>query len=407
MAWGYFGKYLHCDLPRMLWNVTTMLRLVALDIDSRNKNGVPLLLKLLLPFLVFGFYYVFFFSGLWFVLIRGSQIGLDHYRMVVLSLVISTEIGPIKYYYLFWNRLATRVLLDNYLSCDAKLDPESKMSKYVLQHMSKVYKRAAIYWVIIIGNGVVFCARPLFHPTERRIVDDNFPFYGLEPSTESPNYELSIIAMVLAVIFTVFPPAQVNVLLLTIVGYTESHLIAMSSELRTLWKDAEQYCEDVKSNPGPANDVDDKVIKNYYIRNKLRIINYFHVTNIDLIRETQSIFQNAFAGELLVLIVALITELLGGLENTYIQIPFAYIQVGIECLAGQKLIDAGIIFENALYDSQWENFDVSNRRTIVCMLMNAQKTLNLTAGGISLMNFELLMRINKGIYSAYTALRTK
>ncbi|XP_053611131.2 uncharacterized protein LOC128675634 [Plodia interpunctella] len=304
-------------------------------------------------------------------------------------------------------RLETMNLLDHYLSCDAQLDPKSRMGRNVLQHMRLVNTRAIIYWMIIIGNGVVFCARPILHPTERRIVDDKFPFYGLEPTTESPNYELSILAMVLAVIFTVFPPAQVNVLLLTIVGYTESQLIAMSSELRTLWKDAEQYCEDVKSNPGPANDVDDKVIKNYYIKNKLRVMNHFHVLNIDLIRETQSIFQNAFAGELLVLIVALITELLGGLENTYIQIPFAYIQVGIECLAGQKLIDAGTIFENALYDSQWENFDVTNRRTIVCMLMNAQKTLNLTAGGISLMNFELLMRINRGIYSAYAALRTK
>ncbi|XP_013189934.2 uncharacterized protein LOC106134416 [Amyelois transitella] len=407
-AWETLRKFGlgHCDLPTFLWNVTVMLRLVVLDIDSRNKKGIHSFFYILLPILIFSFVYVFIFSGIWFVVFRAVELGVTTYRVKVLSLTICTEMGPIKYFYLFLNRSATKQLIDDYLACDALVEADSRAARKLVENMRIVKRRALIYWSIIMATGVIYLIRPALHPTKRIAIDENFPLYGLEPVLESPNYEVNTALMTLACFFTVFPPAQINVLLIAMVGYTESQLKALGCDLMSVWEDAEKHYEDIKHSR-LDNNADEARIKNEFVRRKLRSIQKVHVKNIALIRETQRIFRNAFAGELIVLIISLTLELIVGLKKTYDQIPFAFFQIGIECYVGQKLIDAGVAFEHALYDSNWENFDVRNKKTILLMLVDAQSTLMLSAGGVSIMNFELLMSIIKSVYSAYKALETQ
>lgn len=110
--------------------------------------------------------------------------------------------------------------------------------------------------------------------------------------------------------------------------------------------------------------------------------------------------------EFVLLIHGLIAELLGGLENTYIEMPFALMQVAMDCLIGQRMMDACKKFEYAVYDCKWENFDVTNMKTVLLILQNAQKTMVLSAAGMTSLNYNCLMTIIRSIYSAYTTLRS-
>ncbi|XP_060804941.1 uncharacterized protein LOC106134405 [Amyelois transitella] len=398
----------YCDLPDFLWNMTVLLRLFILDIDSRNKKGLPIISYFIFPLILFAFVYVYLISGPWYVLYRSLQMEEinEKTRIKVLSMVICSQISPIKWLFLLINSSGIKVLLDKYLSCDAEVEPDSRMAINIKTKMREIKMRAITYWLLVMMTGVLFDLRPFFYPNQRTAIVDDFIFYGLEPMLETPYYELGSLMMTLGSFFTVYPPATINGMLIALVGYTECQLLALSCELTSIWDDAEEHCEKLKDNQ-TGKHINEIEVKNTFISNKLRSIYKSHVTNIALVREIERLFKNAFAGELFMMIVSLTIELLGGLEKTYDQIPFAFFCIGIECYLGQKLIDAGIVFENALYDSKWENFDVSNRKSILLMLMNAQNTLNLSAGGIAIMHYELLMSMLKSIYSAYKTLETQ
>nr|AOG12942.1 odorant receptor [Eogystia hippophaecolus] len=216
------------------------------------------------------------------------------------------------------------------------------------------------------------------------------------------------------VAFTCYVPANVTALLIVIAGYTEAQMLALSEELCHLWDDAQQnYFKEITQNTNngrhfdPAVEVTDKnKTINEYIKLHLIDIIKRHATNLNLLRQVEDVFRGAIAAEFVLLICGLTAELLGGLENTYIEMPFAIMQVGMDCLTGQGLIDANVKFENALYDCKWENFDVKNMKIVLLMLQNSQKTMTLSAGGITILSFSCFMSIIRLIYSAYTTLRS-
>lgn len=238
----------------------------------------------------------------------------------------------------------------------------------------------------------------------------------MEPSHESPNFEISFLLMAGGVIFTCYLPANITAFLIIITGYTEAQMLALSKELLNLWSDAQEYylehvslaIEDLSEPVVKISNeqrTKDKII-NEYIRKRLHEFINLHTTNINLLHQTENIFRGAIAIEFMVLIVGLIVILLGGLENTYMEIPFALMQVAMDCLTGQRVMDASITFEKAVYDCKWENFDVSNRKTVLLMLQSSQKTMKLSAGGVTMLSFSSFMGVIRSIYSAYTALRS-
>ncbi|XP_026741640.1 uncharacterized protein LOC113503754 [Trichoplusia ni] len=227
---------------------------------------------------------------------------------------------------------------------------------------------------------------------------------------ESPNYELSFVACVAGVIFCCYLPANITAFLIVVIGYIEAQMLGLAQELILLWGDAEEYYYKTKSfsilnETEELNDTKNKIM-NDYVEKHLKIIITTHGRNINLLRQIETVFRGAIVLEFFLLTVGLISELLGGLENTYLEVPFALICVGMDCFIGQRVIDAGVIFENAVYDCKWEHYNVTNMKIVLMMLQSSQKKMQLSAGGIIVLDFCCLMQIFNSVYSAYTTLRT-
>ncbi|XP_073961312.1 uncharacterized protein isoform X1 [Choristoneura fumiferana] len=426
----------HHDLPTMLWNVTVLLRILALDVDGRNTNISPFIY--LFMAITFAFYfYTYHLSTVWFIFWHGG--GELLFNIILFSLGISSLIGVIKLIYMYFNRKKLQKIVAEYLLCDDSVVPGSRLAENIMMTLRKVKRRAAIFWLVIIINGIVYATTPLLTPG-RHLMEDKQILWGLEPMFESPNYEIAFTAEFFAVFLSVYAPANITGLLIIMVGYTEAQMLALSQELLHLWNDAQNNyqrtlqhaklptgtCSRISSlltsEPKQFNDPalkkkssvtsvifvtehKDKTI-NDFIKQRLVSIMKMHAININLIKTVENIFQSAIAIEFCLLSGGLIAELLGGLENTYVQVPFALVQVAMDCITGQKLVDANTMFVEAIYDCKWENFGVSNMKLVAVMLQNAQKTMKLSAGGVNNLNYSTLMSVIRSIYSAYTALRS-
>nr|BAG12809.1 olfactory receptor-like receptor [Bombyx mori]BAH66332.1 olfactory receptor [Bombyx mori] len=326
--------------------------------------------------------------------------------MVVLSLGISSEIGTLKFFYTFIYIKKVQRIVREYLECDHMVVPGSRFADNVLKTMRNVKKRAILYWVVVIGNGVVYVTKPLFM-SGRHHMEDRYIVYGLEPMFESPNYEVAYFLMMFGLCFICYPPANVTVFLIVVVGYTEAQMIALGEEMLRIWEDAVAHYNNKYHTVGALTNSSEKnKIINQYVKFRLTEIIKMHTTNIQLLRQVEFVFRSAIAMGYVFLVLGLIAELLGGLENTYLQIPFALIQVLVDCYTGQKVMDASSLFEQAVYDCKWENFDKSNMKTVLLILQNSQKSMRLSVGGITVLGFSCMMSVMKSIYSAYATLRT-
>lgn len=223
----------------------------------------------------------------------------------------------------------------------------------------------------------------------------------------SPNYEIAYLMMIGGITFVCYVPANVTAFLIVIAGYTESQMLALSEEMIQIWpeaiKEAEKEMEVTKIDE--RNPRDRKLINKYVMR-RLKEIIVRHALVINLFQRVEGVFRGPIAMGFILLIIGLIAELLGKLENTYLQMPFAFMQVAMDCFTGQRVMDASVVFEQAVYDCQWENFDKANMKMVHIMVQNSQKTMTLSAGGMAMLSFSCLMTITRGIYSAYTALRS-
>ncbi|PZC74191.1 hypothetical protein B5X24_HaOG200820 [Helicoverpa armigera] len=399
----------YCDLPTMFENVAILLRLLTLNIDIKYKGGITFYSYIITIVSGACYYYVFFFSMTWYVFWRSRELGEDIGAMIILSLGITSEIGPLKLFYMSYNKDKTQKIANDFLECDANTIKSTRFYANLLRHCRTVKKRAMLYWIVVAGNGVIYLLKPITMKG-RNLPENYFLIYGLEPIFETPNYQIAYCMMVSALFFVCYVPACVTAFLIVVTGYAESQMLALSEEMIQLWPDAIKRAEErTQLDPSKVLDVynlEVKTIMNQFVEKRLKEIIKRHALVINLLNQVEIVFRQAIAMGFVLLIVGLLAELLGKLENTFLQMPFAFMQVSIDCFAGQRVMDASLVFEKAVYDCRWENFDKANMKLVLVMLQSSQKTLALSAGGISTLSFTALMSIYRGLYSSYTALRS-
>lgn len=150
---------------------------------------------------------------------------------------------------------------------------------------------------------------------------------------ETPNYEIAYLMTIAGVFFICYPPATVTAYLIVITGYTESQMLALSQEMLNVWPDA---VKDAMPQMEETNSIanfneyhhETRLIINKYLAKRLKGIVVRHSIVINLLRQVENVFRGAIAMGFVLLILGLIAELLGKLENTYLQMPFAFMQVG-------------------------------------------------------------------------------
>ncbi|KAH9635968.1 hypothetical protein HF086_015542 [Spodoptera exigua] len=399
----------YCDLPTMLENVSILLRVLTVNIDSKYKKGITILSYIVTAVTAACFYYVFLFSMTWFVFWRSRITGELVGAMVVLSLGISSEIGPFKLFYMCYYMDKTQKIADSFLECDANTIKGTRFHTNLMKRLRSVKKRAMLYWVVVAGNGVLYVMKPVAM-RGRNLPENYFLIYGLEPMFETPNYQIAYFMMIASVFFVCYVPASVTAFLIVITGYAEAQMLALSEEMLQLWSDATNHAKAQTEGMSEELDVYDpkvKMIINQFVERRLREIIGRHANVINLLNQVEIVFRQAIAIGFVLLVLGLLSELLGKLENTFLQLPFALMQVSMDCFAGQRVMDASAMFEASVYDCKWENFDKSNMKLVLVMLQNAQKTMTLSAGGVRTLSFSALMSVFRGIYSAYTALRMR
>lgn len=224
---------------------------------------------------------------------------------------------------------------------------------------------------------------------------------------ETPNYQIAWTMMAIGVHYICYVPACVTAYLIVITGYTEAQVLALSEEVLNLWPDAIKYAQR-KMHVDSINEYEGKtrIILNRFVNNRLKEIIAQHALLRNLFRNVENIFRGSIAMGFFLLILGFLAELLGKLENTFMQMPFCLMQVSMDCYCGQRVMDASLVLEQAVYDSKWENFDNTNMKLLLVMLQSSQKTMTLSAGGLATLSYACLMTIFRGIYSAYTTLRT-
>lgn len=81
-------------------------------------------------------------------------------------------------------------LVADCLSCDALVVPGSRFSQNLLITLRDVKKRAMLFWIVIISNGVVYIVKPILLPG-RHFMEDLFILYGKVYITVSNNNNIS------------------------------------------------------------------------------------------------------------------------------------------------------------------------------------------------------------------------
>ncbi|CAK1586677.1 unnamed protein product [Parnassius mnemosyne] len=219
---------------------------------------------------------------------------------------------------------------------------------------------------------------------------------------EAPNYQVAMFTLAASSLFIAHLTTNITAFHIIITGYTEAQLLALSDELIYLWEDIKKEYQGI---PGD-DDRNKHYVLNESVKKRLKEIIKRHIINIDLHNKVDDVFRGAIAVEFLLLVLALVAELLGGLKNTYMEVPFALLLVATDCWTGQRVVDACDVFENSVYDSKWENYDKSNMKTIYLVYTMSQKTLTMSAGRVAMLNLACFMSINKYIYSTYTTLES-
>ncbi|CAH1638976.1 unnamed protein product [Spodoptera littoralis] len=405
----------YCELPDMLSNVSTMLRTLTLNVDSRNKTPILTIFYISMVIMSIDYIYVYVLSGAWFSLWRCVKTGELGPAMIAFSLMSTSAVPFIKLLYMIFYEAKFKNLIDRYIACDSRTVKGSRFSKNLSKALRNVKKRGIFYWVLLIINAVLYVLRPMVTPG-RHLTVDTFIIIGLEPMFESPNYELATLMFMIAVFFICFTVANVNCFLIMITGYTESQMLALAEEMTHIWDDANEYYQIMMnelSSYGSLyldhkdfNHVKEKEVLNDYVTEHLKDIIQRHAFNVSLLEEIEDVMRGPNAVGFLFLIVGLVAELLGGLNNTILQLPFTLSQMGTDCFLGQKIMDANIKFEHAVYDCKWENFNQVNKKIVLVMLQNSQKTMTLTAGGMATLSFSYFMNIIRSTYSVYTTLRS-
>lgn len=70
-----------------------------------------------------------------------------------------------------------RILVDGCLACDSLVVPNSRFASNISETLRIAKKRAIIYWVIVMGNSMIYAIYPRFMPG-KHYAEDLFVFYG-------------------------------------------------------------------------------------------------------------------------------------------------------------------------------------------------------------------------------------
>ncbi|OWR44153.1 olfactory receptor receptor [Danaus plexippus plexippus] len=293
-------------------------------------------------------------------------------------------------------------LIDEYLRCNGLVVRGTRFETNILKVLKLVKTQATLVWTLLTMNSFFYILWPIIRPG-RHFTEDLFVLYGLEPMRESPNYEVASVLMVSAVFFSAATTVQITIFIIVLIGYLEAQMLALSEEMINIWDDSEKYYNVYKLY---HKYVIKRRARNIFLKIRLHDIVKFQIVNTNLRNKVEHELRVFFLSDLIFIILALVTELVGGLENTWIQMPWTFVLLFIDCYIGQRLIDAGAAYENSIYNCKWENFDVDNQKTVLFMLQCSQKPLSLSAGGISVLNFPSLMSMLRSTYSAYTTLKS-
>ncbi|XP_039756638.1 uncharacterized protein LOC120631223 [Pararge aegeria] len=355
------------------------------------------------------YFYVYMFSPWWLVFNRYS-ITENFIEMAnAITLTTSGVTSLTKFIFMKFYISHIRETIEKILQFDVLITPGSRFAINLQNNLKVVKKRAFIVWIFLITNGTIYAVTPFLKPG-RNFAEDPYILYGLEPMLKSPNYEIAHVVTTIAIFFCVHLMVNGTIYVIVIVGYIQAQIFAISIEVTNLWEDAQYFYNNIKQNWDIHDrefelDIKEKIV-NEYLRIRLRTIVHYHITNISIFQEINKELCHILAIEYIIKSVAIIAQLLAGLENTYMQAIFNIVLIYIDCLTGQKLIDACNEFEEALYSCEWKNFNVTNQKTILLMLLISQKSLSLSAGGIADLNFYFLMVVLKSIYSSYTTLNS-
>ncbi|XP_013189871.2 uncharacterized protein LOC106134383 [Amyelois transitella] len=398
----------HCTLPNLIANSCALLRFLSLNVDPTYKKNIPILCKLWTVFLALCYLYVYLISMIWFVFFKCAENGDLISATVMFATGMASELSNIKLLYMFVYRKYLTNMISEYLIHDAKKVSNHRFMSNLLKVLRRVKKRAMIFWLIIMGNGVVYMVKPLLLPG-RHLMEDMDYLFGLDPILETPNYEIAFFLSLGAVIFACHGTATVSTFLIIVSGYIEAQMISLSEELLNIWDDAQEYYENIiNTAPCTGNSEDlrrnKEIILNKYVKEHLQDIVANHAVYINFRFQIENVFRSAIAIGFGFLTVSLISEFFGGIENTYLVLPYAMVQVIIDCIIGQKLSDSGDVFQKAVYESKWENFDATNMKTVKMILMISQKGMTLSVGGLKPLNYFCLMNVFRMIYSTYAAL---
>ncbi|XP_045775169.1 uncharacterized protein LOC123874054 [Maniola jurtina] len=376
---------------------------------GRNKRPIPLIYYFIVFIAAAGYIYVYIFSMFWFVFIRCRETGDFIAASVVFSLGTNSETWATKFLFMIINKNTVQGIVQRYLECDSKVVPGSRFSKNLRKKLRDIKKRVTFVWSSLIMIGVAYVFRPFVLPG-RHFTQDLYVVYGLEPMTETPNYEIASTFMTITICIGIYTLAGITAFILVIIGYIEAQILALSDEMLVLWEDAEthygNYIETNNIIRSNNRDYHKMQIMNKYINNQLKEITTFHIADINLLNDFEGAFRGTMAIEFGLIVIGIVSELLGGIENTYIELPYTFLQICMDCFIGQKLVDANNIFEKAVYNCNWENFDKSNMKIILTMLQSSQKSLKLTAGGLAVLDYVCLMSVIKSTYSFYTTLQS-
>ncbi|XP_032519305.2 odorant receptor 2a-like [Danaus plexippus] len=400
-----FGKFglEYCDLPTMMWNVEVLLRTLTIRSNRRFDKPIPWIYYVINISTGLCYFYTYMLSTAWFVLVKCRETGDFISAMVALSLTMCSITCIPKIFYMKYYQKTVMDLVDNYLHCNELIVSGTRFEKNFFANMRTVKKQATIAWVILTLNGVVFVTLPFLRPG-RHFSQDLFALYGLDPMVESPNYEKASILLTLAVYFSLTVMVHITLFIIVIIGFLESQMLALSVELSNIWEDSKKFYNYYVLHHNES--ITKYELRNLFIKNRLRDIVKFHIMIVSLRNKVEKELRFIFVNDFIFMIFALVSELVGGLENTMVQMPFTFGTVFIDCFIGQRLIDASKAFETAVYDCKWENFNLSNQKTVLFMLQCSQKTMTLTAGGIAVLDFIYLMSVLKSTYSAYTTLKS-
>ncbi|XP_063536834.1 uncharacterized protein LOC134746396 [Cydia strobilella] len=391
-----FGLDRH-DFPTLLGNVSTLLRILTLNIDSRNTERISFIFYVLTPVSLSCYFYAFVISVIWFIFFRDVEEE-PLKKNIAFSQLVTTTMSVTNFLYMYWNKNKLKRIIDAYILCDSKVEPYSRMSRNIEVTLKSVKKRALYFCIFVLSQVVVYLlVRPLV--IDRNCMKDYQLLWGLDPMVETPNFEISVFVITMTSLVTVFASVNIIALLIVIAGYSEAHMLALSEELLYLWEDAV-----IDYQMQPSKEESNHIISiDEFVKRRLENIITSHVQSIQMFQLVEDLFRTGMAIQYILLSISLVACLMGGLQNTYAQIPFFLMLVGMDCFTGQNLMNASCTFEAAVYLCKWEKFDRNNMKSVLLMLRSAQTTMKLSAGGVIFLNYASFTYIIKSIYSMYTA----